>query len=368
MLCAVSIGIAAKVLGPSWVRMIFQGVRLDTATALTAFFAAFATGVVLHEAGHLLTALFLDFEVLGASLGPIRAAHLHGKWSFQLSGTPFSASISAIPRQNHSWRERMLLVVAAGPAATLLTGVVAGSLLLSGHFDGWTQCFLASLTELSFFLFVLGLVPNGSKAQVRNDASLCYSLSRNTAEAQGILLYQILTQMALAGIRPRDYPERLIRNLAAARSRPDMSLIYAHAIVLWAIDSGRILAAEAWEKRAAELSGLCDLRLQNLTLANSAFFDVLFRDNLASARSKFGDVSVEILSPPYLMHRIKAAYQLTVGNTAEALAEVHRAKFSFPKRLPYYEFERNLLQALHQKAIEVAEQHRNAVLQPIIKP
>jgi hypothetical protein len=362
MLLAVAIGIAAKAFGPSWARMLFEGVRLETVAALGAFMAALGAGIVLHEAGHLTAALLLDFEILGASLGPVRAAHFHGKWTFQFSGTLFSGSISAIPRQNHSWRKRMLLVVAAGPAATFLTGVASALLLFNGQFDNWTGSFLASLAQLSFFLFVLGLIPNGTKAQVRNDARLCYSLLHNTIEAQEILLYHLVTQLGVAGMRPREYPERLIRKLAAAGRRPDMSLIYAHTIVMWAIDHGDMQTAEAWEQRALDLSDICDLRLQNLALARSAFFDVLFRNNLAAAKCKFAEVNLEILSPGYFMHRAKAAYQVASGNTEEALAEVHRANFSFPKRLPYYDFERTLLAKLHQKAIGAAELRKDALL------
>jgi hypothetical protein len=361
LLMAVAIGIAAKLVGPSWVRMLFQGVRLETFSAFTAFTAAFVAGIVLHEAGHFLAGVLLDFEFIGASLGPIRAAYFHGRWTFQLSGSLFSGSISAIPRNDHAWRKRMLLVVAAGPAATLLSGVASGLLLFNGTPGDWMRCFLLSLTQLSFFLFFLGLIPNGNKAQVRNDARLFSSLFHNNVEAQEILLYHLVTQLGVAGMRPRDYPERLIRKLAVARSRPDMSLIYAHTITMWAIDRGEMQTAEAWEQRTVELCEKCDLRLQNLTLARSAFFDVLFRDKLALARCKFAEVNLDILSPRDFMHRAKAAYQLAAGNIEEALAEVHRARFYFPKHLPYYDFERSLLSRLHRKTIEVAELRKNAL-------
>ncbi len=368
MLVAILLGASAIAFGPPWTRIIFQRVRLETFSALSAFLAALGIAIILHEAGHLIAALLVDFEILGGALGPIRATHLHGRWTFQLSGKRLSASISAIPRQNHSWRKRMLLVVAAGPGATLLTGAIAAFVSFSGDYGAWSNAFLASVSELSFFLFVLGLIPNAAKAQARNDARLCYDLFHNTPEAQEILLYHLVAQIGVAGMRPRDYPERLIRKLAAARSRPDMALIFAHTIVIWAIDRGDIQTAGAWEQRAVELSDLCDLRLQNLTLARSAFFDVLFRDNLASAQSKFRDVSLELLTPAYFMHRAKAAYQIVAGDIDDALAEVHRATFSFPTKLPYYEFERDLLRGLHEKAIRVAEQRKAARLALMLGP
>ncbi len=150
LLVAVAIGIVAEIFGPSSARMLFQGVKFETVSALIAFFAAFAAAIVLHEAGHLMAALLLDFEILGGSLGPVRAAHFHGKWTFQLSGALLSGSISAIPRHNHSWRKRMLMVVAAGPAATFLTGIASGLLLFNGHFDGLDGlfCGLVNTAEL----------------------------------------------------------------------------------------------------------------------------------------------------------------------------------------------------------------------------
>ncbi len=362
MLLAILLGGAAIAFGPPWTRIIFQRVRLETLSELSAFLAALAIAIILHEGGHLIAALLLDFEILGASLGPIRATYLHGGWTFQLSGKRLSGSVSAIPRQNHLWRKRMLLVVAAGPGATLLTGVIAGFVSFNGDFGTWMNSFLASITELSFFLFVLGLIPNAAKAQARNDARLCFDLLHNTPEAQEILLYHLVAQIGVAGMRPRDYPERLIRKLASPRSRPDMALIFAHTIVVWAIDCGDIQTADAWQQRASELSELCDIRLQNLTLARSAVFDVLFRDNLAGAQSKFRDVALNLLMPAYFKHRAKAAYEIASGDIEEALAEVHRATFSFPTKLPYYEFERDLLRALHEKAIRVAEQRKTALL------
>ena len=142
-----------------------------------------------------------------------------------------------------------------------------------------------------------------------------------------------------------------------------MSLICAQTIAVWAIDCGDLQTAAAWQNRALELGEICDLRLRNATLAKSAFFDVLFRNDLATARSKFEHVQLSVLSPDYFMHRAMAAYELAAGRIEEALAQIQRARFSFPKSLPYYEFERRLLAELHQKAIELAEQRRNCNLE-----
>jgi hypothetical protein len=179
------------------------------------------------------------------------------------------------------------------------------------------------------------------------------SLWRNTPEAQEILLYHLITQMQMTGLRPREYPERVIREIAAAHGRPEARLLYANTIVLWAIDRGDLATADAWDRRALELSESCELRLENLTLAKSACFDVLFRKDLTAGKSKFADVEFATLTPDWFRHRAQGAQCLASGNVSGALAETCRAESLFPKRLPYYDFEKMLLEALHQLALEV---------------
>jgi Zn-dependent protease len=348
---AAAIVLAIRLFGREWLQ-IFQSAGIRRLDELTVLFAAMIAAVAVHELGHLAMALALDFDVLGGSLGPIRAIRLHGAWSFQFSWNLFSGSVIAIPRSDSNWRARMLAVVAGGPISTFLAGLAAALLLLAfGISHSLLARFAGAFVQLNFFVFVLGLLPNAPAARLPNDARLFFSFLRNTPEANEILLYHLCTQLQIAGVRPRDYPERLIRKLAKARGRPEMCFVYANAIALWAADRGDVLTADAWEKRALDLSDFCGLKLQNFALAASACFDVIFRDDVRAARGKFAEVRLGTLSPPWLQYRIAAAYWVSAGNVPAALAEIARARYSFPTRLPYYDFERMLLTSLHRKAI-----------------
>lgn len=355
---ALGIGLALRLFGPAWVHGLLRSTAIGTAVGLSALIAALETSIVLHEAGHLAAALLADFEVLGGSLGPVRTMRLHGRWTLQFSGSLLSGSVIAIPRRNdETWRTRMLAVVAGGPIATLLSGVIAAALALwFGTLDSSSTRFLGGLAELSFFLFVLGLFPNAPASRTRNDARLFYSLLHNTAEAQQILLYHLVTQLQIAGLRPRDYPKHMIDKLAQASGRPEMCLVYANAIAAWALDCGDAATADAWDKRAVDLADFCDMKLQNATSAASAFLDVVLRNNLAAAAGKLQDVQLEILSPAWFRHRTKAVHWLTGGNIHESLAEIARAQYAFPNRLPYYDFQRMLLGRLHRIAVATRPQ------------
>lgn len=294
----------------------------------------------------------LDFDVLGGSFGPVRAVRLHRVWSFQLSSNLFSGSVIAIPRDEQNWQARMLAVVSAGPLATFLSGLAAGVLFLSSILsNNAVNRFLGAFVELNFLLFVLGLFPNSPSVRLPNDARLFFSLLRNTAEANEILLYQLMVQLQIAGMRPRDYPERVIQRLARAGVRPEMCFVFANAILLWAIDREDLRTAAAWEKRALDASDFCDVKLQNSAQAASACFDLIFRNDVRAARGKFAEVQLTLLSPSWLRHRAAAAYLLAAGNVPSCLAEIARARYAFPNRLPYYDFERMLLTSLYRKAI-----------------
>lgn len=353
LLVALALGAAIETGGPRWAQTIFQTVELDNAIGITALLAALVASITLHEAGHLLAAISLDFEVVALCLGPVRVRRSHGKWSFEYSGKLFTGSVSAVPRSMHHWRERVLAVVAGGPITTLLTGLVAA--LILAHHPGtvWSQNFLAALSELSAFLFILGLVPNGRAAVVRNDARLFSIFWNNTPETDEILLYHLLTRLELAGVRPRDYPIGLIHAMAAMKGRPESMLVYAQTIVLWALDRGDIANATAWDEWALKLSEMCNETLREAAIARSACLDVLCRDDYKAAQEKLSKIDCEALAPAWLKHRTKALQWLLKENVAEALAEIARSQYAFPKQLPYYDFERTWLAGLHRSALRI---------------
>ncbi|MDQ2949877.1 MAG: hypothetical protein M3Y27_28735, partial [Acidobacteriota bacterium] len=251
ILLALVIGVALELCGPAWIQAIFKAVRLESYRELAACFAAFMAAIVLHEMGHLLAAILLRFEILGGSLGPFRIARFHGQRSFQFSTrTLFSGSVSAIPKRSTPWRRSMLIVVAAGPLSTLLTGSAAAFAVLHAAPETAASDFFGCLAQLSFFLFALGLIPSGASSPARSDADLVYSLLRRTPDAQNVLLYHKVMQLRIEGFRPRYYPEETIRAIGAFRGGTEMCLLFAQTISAWALDRGDLDCAHAWHLRA----------------------------------------------------------------------------------------------------------------------
>jgi hypothetical protein len=349
---AVALGALLESIGPPWVRAIFRNVNFDGVGNASAVLVALVAAVIMHEAGHLGMAWICDFEILGGKLGPLRLERLHGmrKISVSFNGL-FSCAVSAAPRSGEHWRERMMLVVAAGPAATLVGAVGAASVVVLSAPAGWPGTFWSALALFHFLLFALGLIPNGESAPIRNDARLFLALIGDGPAADELKLYHRLTQLRLAALRPCDYPASLMSQAAHLIGRPEANLLIARTLTEWAIDSDDPARADIWDRHALEQSEPCNARLRNSALAASGCFDVLFRDDPAGARDKLQKVNFDALFPRYFGYRARAAWLLANNRLAEVPAQVIRAQYALPPGLPYYDFERMLLGRLHLKAL-----------------
>jgi hypothetical protein len=282
---------------------------------------------------------------------------LHGKRTVWFScARLFSCSIAAVPRDCEHWRTRMLLVVAAGPLATLFGLAVAANAAVWAEPQSWLATFWSALAQFHFFSFVLGLIPNGESAKVRNDASLFLMLKRDGPAARELELYHRLTQLKLSAIRPYNYPVGFLGGLDVTRCRAETNLLAARTMVERALDSDEVALAELWDKRALEQSQGCDAPLRNTALAASACFDVLFRMDYAAARGKFEKVDFKALFPAHLAYRARAAYLLANGRAEKVPGQIIRAQYGLPLGLPYYDFERMLLEKLHLRSL--AETYR----------
>jgi Zn-dependent protease len=340
-----------KLCTPNIATVVFRQANLGRLSGFAMLGCALAASIVLHEAGHLSAAILLRFDVLGGALGPWRISRVNRRWKIHfLGGTWFTASVSAIPKKDSSWRRDMLIVIAAGPVATAFCCATATAALLRNNPGGALGCFLAFVAELNSVLFVLGLFPNSSAARAYNDARLFLSLFFQANEAHNILLYQLLIQMKRQGFRPCFYRQDVIRELPYAECGPDMATVFAQAIADWAYDRGDFSTADAWDRRAVEHGLLCEGPFYTNALAHSACLDLMMRCDNSAARSKCADIQFEVLQPEWLRHRTRAVDHLTKGNILEGMCELQRADFLLPNGLPCFEFERELLQCLRQRA------------------
>jgi hypothetical protein len=338
--------------GPAFIRPFFDAVPFETPTDTFLFVGTMVAAMLVHEAGHFLASVLLGFRMLGASIGPFQLQVLHRNWKISYSARRFfTASVSAVPATMRWWRPRMMAVIAAGPLATLSAGLYATSSRTSNHSEMLLQI---SFVQVSLLLFALGLVPNSRFARQHNDCRLLLDLLLRDNGAEDMQLRVELKQRVLAGERPQDCDREVVERLAGFRGRPDSEATFALAMANWAMDSDELGLADAWDCRAFELSADCGPQIQNAARASSACFDVIFREDMQSAREKFGMVDCDALFPDCFAHRVRAAKEIAAGHLNRVAAHVLRAQYSLPKGITSYALERSLLERLHMKALTVA--------------
>ncbi len=337
--------------GPIWVRTVFRPLHLNTAEGAAGCFVALVGAVVWHEFGHFIAAWLLRFDVTGISLGPFRVARLHGHWTLQIQLRRFfQGSVAAVPRSQAGWRTKMLIVVAAGPFATAVFACGA-SYVIASHNAASPAGFWEAALQINTALLLLGLIPTLPGADQASDARLFLVLLRYDADARCVLLYHVLMQMRIEGRRPRHYPEWVVRRMAVAEPRPAMRAAFAHAIADWALDRGELATAIAWNGHLAEVAAGCDPKQCYSALAHSACLDVVLKNDIFTAATKLERVPIRLVSPKWFHFRSRAVKDLTRRNLDGTLKNLARAEAHKPAaRLPYFEYERLLLQVLRQTA------------------
>lgn len=350
LLIAVGLGSLLQLAGPAWSRGVFEHVQLGSLEGLWNLLLALGASILAHELGHLFAALYLNYALLGMAIGPLQLSFWHKKTVLQVrAGQWARCSVSAVPRDlQDCWRSRMLAVVAAGPAVSFFLLIVSAVLAMSSvePVGFWSSC-----AEVNFFLVTLGLIPNHRLAAVRNDAALFLALWKNDTDALDMFRCHQAIELAFRGIRPDQFPEELLLELARFPGRPYTRLMVAQRMVEWAIDSGNLALASEWDRAALATSERCQRHLANRALAESACFDVLFRADFAAAKAKFAQVDFEPLFPPPMAERARAANWLAVELPEKAARHILRAQYQLPLGDGYYNFERLLLHELRMKAL-----------------
>lgn len=347
---------ALAIAGPSWVQAIFQSTQLKSPASIALLFGAWIFSAFWHESGHLLAALALGFALNGVKVGPLAAYRDADSWRFRIEPRNLlAASVSAFPKRGMAWRERMLAVIAAGPFMTLFAAVFSASLLCCPGITGHLATFLAFVAQLNSLLFLLGLLPNGPGARVRNDATLFLTLWRNSSAAEEILRYHLLLQLQSAGFRPRFYPGHLVKEFARACERPEFAVVFANAIRECAMDSRLVMLAEVWDEYLTEIAVSCTTPWRDWAFAQSAFWDIVHRQNYGSARTKLAKVSVEVLRPEWLRNRTSAISCFLRRDLPRGFDHLRAAESSFRRRTPYAEFQIELMHRLRTCARQLSE-------------
>ncbi len=170
-----------------------------------------------HELGHVLGGRATEMSLHSLIVGPLSFKRRDGKWNFKftLMGLLGNGSAGLVPTHLQNIRKRLVIMTAAGPAASLLTAVVATPLALSAAGHAWAPAweFFAVLTTLSW-MGIFNLVPVRPEDQYSDGAQI-YQLLSNGPWADFHMAFSMVGSGLATPLRARDFDCGVLEKAAA---------------------------------------------------------------------------------------------------------------------------------------------------------
>ncbi len=305
--------------------------RLILAASVAALWA-FWLSVAAHEAGHLLGGKLAGFRWSMYVAGPLKVRRTRGSFKVEVNDRwlPMGMAVS-IPSDHHNLRRRIALMLAGGPGANLLLGLIAAAVMyaLLSAFPSrparreWLQDPAAQLAFMlvvqiaaqSLFQGVVNLVPLKEKGMSSDGARILMLLRGGQLADRWCAIWSVYAASA-AGERPRDWDAALVRQ---ATSIQDGAVDDAGASLLaysWALDRGDVDAAGAFLARARELVDKVPI-LGPSVAAEAAYFTAHYLHDGAAARALLADAHGGTLEE-HARLRAEAATLLAEGDRTGA--------------------------------------------------
>jgi hypothetical protein len=191
--------------------------------------AAILAVIVLHESGHAAAGLALGMKLRFIRLGPFLWRIREGEWKFEfhparlLSLGGGAGVVPANLKQNR-WRE--ICVIAAGPLASLFTGLIACGAVLTAKGQPWEPGWepLAFFSSLSMVMFAVNLIPTRPEATY-SDGARIYQLLWVGPLTDLYRAINIAESTLVTPLRPRDYDMQAIQRAAGSFTRGRQALL-----------------------------------------------------------------------------------------------------------------------------------------------
>ncbi|QDV36129.1 hypothetical protein [Tautonia plasticadhaerens] len=310
--------------------------RVQGIAAIAGILVALPMVLVLHELGHVVGGLAAGFRFNLFVVGPLKvvreADRIRARLNTNLSIAGGLAGCSPTGSGDH--RRGMILMVAAGPIASLL-GAAAGLLGAgaTGGFapgaSGWSAAsgmVLGAFGLGSLAIGLLTLVP-GRTGNFMTDGARLIGLLRKGPEADREAAVIGLVAESASGIRPRDWDPGLV---SRAVSVPDGSLLDAVAEQLaysWALDRGDLTLARDHLARSLSLADRLPPSVRPAIELEAAAFEAAIRADAAACRRWLDRAGVPGgLVPRHLRPTAEAALAVAEGRFEDAPTHIEAAR------------------------------------------
>lgn len=301
---------------------------------LLLFFLTLTLTIVVHESGHLLAGWMVGFRFNSIAIGPFSVQMQYGRLKIQVRrALPAGGYAGMGVDQVRRLRRRLLVFVAGGPMANLLSAALIALLLAYDPLPtSWLSVagdifwkISAMIGVANFFPFRLGtLYPDGARIAM---------LFTSRARSHRWMSLLALGSQSHAGVRPKNWRRTWLD--AAGRMKDGSVDDFAGNWVAYVAANDRKDAPVA----ALHLEGCLGLvnqlgpSLQDLVTLEAAVFTAWFRENAGIAEKWLAQVKRIKTLPQLMQIRADIALHCARKEFAPALSQWQRG-FAFIEKLP----------------------------------
>jgi Zn-dependent protease len=204
--------------------------------------------VAIHEAGHAIAALAVDMKVISLAVGPFQGWISSDKWKFHFYPAgilSFMGVIQVVPTRTENFRRRKIIQIAAGPFASIATGLIAVAVLLTAPGRPWEAHWriLAHFADLSIAIGLTNLIPFAIKCGYSDGAKL-YQLLSNGLWARYECVLGVYHATQYTSLRLRDYDIETIEQAAGTIARGVDELVMHLSAYSFYLDCERLAEAD----------------------------------------------------------------------------------------------------------------------------
>jgi hypothetical protein len=202
---------------------------------------------LLHEMGHASTGLALGMKLRMFVVGPFQWRIRDGRWQFKFvlsQAFSMGGATALVPTNPWQLRWREISMIAAGPVANLITGLIATVAALAAKGQPYERYWLilTIFSTLSLVTFVVNLIPFRPEAAY-SDGARIYQLLGGGPWADLHRTFSIATSTLVTQLRPKDFDIDAIQRAELSFTQGNQALLLRLFAASYFTDRGMISQA-----------------------------------------------------------------------------------------------------------------------------
>lgn len=323
-----------------------------------AFLLIFILAITIHELGHLIAGWAVGFHFAYFQVGPLLLERQYGVIKARLLTDMMALGFAGMYADKvRRLRRRMLVFIAGGPAANLITllFVVVLSNLISFGSTSRVATATGQLAAVSLLIAMMSLLPLSSSDGALIEVLLCSPLA-----ARRFISTLALGAQYNQGIQPRDWKQTWIK---ASTCIPDKSRgdFYASWMAyLSANDRKDADLAAQYLERCLQATPFLTTHFRDLVAQEAAVFNAWFRRNPDLAGKWLLQLKERRSLAPILQARIEIALKCAHGDYQSAMNQWEKGSRLIQK-LPTKPSTRSLKASWLEWRVEIQERRNQLI-------